>query len=322
MRLKLIINPISGTHSKAGLASHIERRLTAAGFDVDTALTTCRGDATRLASLALRQGCDGVLACGGDGTVNETARALCGTGGVFGIIPTGSGNGLARHMGIPIDVDGALSVVERRDIRDCDHATVNGQQFFCTFGLGYDAAVTHQFAKEKHRGFNTYIKCALQVYRGYQAENYRITLDDSTPIEREAFLVACCNASQYGNNAFIAPEASITDGQLDVIVVKEASRLRTLLVGFDMMAGMIPKNAQTETFRASHVRIERASAGACHLDGEPMIMGADFDVRCVPGSLRMFTTGAKAPFRPFLTPLQCMLRDWTLAVQHLFTGRI
>ncbi len=320
MRLKLIINPISGTHSKAGLADYVEQRLADAGFIVDTAYTTCHGDATRIASQAVAQGFDGVIACGGDGTVNEAARALCGTGKAFGIIPAGSGNGLARHLSIPIDVDGAIKVIEKRRICDCDHATVNGSQFFCTFGLGYDAAVSHQFAKEKQRGLHTYIKSALSVFRNYQASNYRISLDGAPFIEREAFLVACCNASQYGNNAFIAPEASITDGLLDVVIVKDAPRLRTLLVGIDMMSGMIPKNTQTETFRAKHVTIERTNEGPCHIDGEPLTMGTHFDVRCIPASLRMFTTDADTQVRPFLTPMQYALRDWGLAIQHLLTG--
>jgi len=316
MRLRLIINPISGTRSKKGLADHIVRSLADEGMIVDVAFTTCRGDATRLAEEAVFNGYDGVLACGGDGTVNETARALCGTNVALGIIPAGSGNGLARHLNIPIDIDFSLKVIKERYILDCDFAQVNDTPFFCTFGMGFDAAVSHQFAKEKTRGFLTYIKSAIDIFRRYKAENYSISIDGAPAFSREAFLVACCNASQYGNNAFIAPEASITDGLLDVIVVRDASRLRTLLVGLDMMTGMIPSNSQIEIFHARRVKIERESSGPCHVDGEPIEMGTSLDVSCRPAQIKLFCTTSKTRFRPFLTPMRYFFRDVALGMSH------
>ncbi len=316
MRLRLIINPISGTRSKKGLADYIVRSLTEDGMIVDVAFTTCRGDATRLAREAVIAGYDGVLACGGDGTVNETARALCGTDVVMGIIPAGSGNGLARHLNIPIDIDFSLKVIKEKHIVDCDFAQVNDTPFFCTFGMGFDAAVSHQFAKEKTRGFLTYIKSAIDIFGKYKAENYSISIDGAPAFSREAFLVACCNASQYGNNAFIAPEASITDGLLDVIVVNDASRFRTLRVGLDMMTGMIPRNSQIEIYHTRHVKIERESSGPCHLDGEPVEMGFSLDVSCRPAQIKLFCTTSKTRFRPFITPVRYLFRDVVLGVAH------
>ena len=316
MRLRLIINPISGTRSKAGLAQHISNLLSLDGIEVDAAYTTCRGDATRIAHQSIETGYDGVLACGGDGTVNETARALCGTEIPLGIIPAGSGNGLARHLNIPIDIDYSLRVIKERNIRNCDFAVANGTPFFCTFGLGFDAAVSHQFAKEKTRGLLTYIKSAIDIYSNYTSQRYTISIDGREPIVREAFLVACCNASQYGNNAFIAPEASITDGKLDVIIVKDASRLRTLLVGLDMMTGMIPHNSQTEIYQASKVTITRDSAGECHIDGEATETSKEIDVECIPGQLKLFCPTDKTRFRPFITPISYFVRDISLRITH------
>ena len=201
-RLLLIINPVSGTSNKKELADKITSRLSAEGFEVETALTACRGDATRLARLAVDNGMAGVLACGGDGTVNETARALCGTDVSLGIIPAGSGNGLARHLGIPIDPMLSLDVIAERHIVPCDYATVNGSQFFCTFGVGFDAAVSHRFARQGRRGMATYVKSAFSEYLNYRPQVYTVSAN-GVPITEKAFLVAVCNASQYGNNAYI-----------------------------------------------------------------------------------------------------------------------
>lgn len=316
MRLRLIINPISGTHSKAGLADLITRSLHPMGMEVETVYTTCRGDATRIAREAVNDGLDAVLACGGDGTVNETARALCGSDVALGIIPAGSGNGLARHLNIPIDIEYSLRVIKEKNIVSCDFAQVNDNPFFCTFGMGFDAAVSHQFAKEKTRGLMTYIKSALEIYTHYHSAKYTIKIDDREPIERNAFLVACCNASQYGNNAFIAPEASITDGLLDVIVVNDASRFRTLLVGLDMMTGMIPHNTQTEIYQAREVKISRETEGPCHIDGEAVRMGKELSVKCMPGQIRLFCPTHDTRFRPFITPMQYFLRDISLGISH------
>ena len=128
-QLLLIVNPVSGTSSKAGMAEHIEERLSRAGFDIHTEYTTCAGDATRLARRAVEQGCYGVLACGGDGTVNETARALCDTPVALGIVPTGSGNGLARHIEIPVDVDGSLDIIM------AERASATQVSFFILFSI-------------------------------------------------------------------------------------------------------------------------------------------------------------------------------------------
>ena len=157
-RALLIINPISGTADKEGLDRYVRSRLGMRGINVDTAWTAGSGDATRLANNAVRAGYGSVIAAGGDGTINETAAALCHTGVALGIIPCGSGNGLARHIGIPLDINGAVNIIENGLTQDCDFGTVNGRPFFCTFGAGFDATVSEKFATDKQRGRMTYIK--------------------------------------------------------------------------------------------------------------------------------------------------------------------
>lgn len=313
----LIINPISGTSRKEGLEERVAQRLAEAGINVTARRTTCAGDATRLALKGVERGVDMVLAAGGDGTVNETANALCNTGVAFGIIPSGSGNGLARHLNIPVDVRSSLDIIAAGRTEDCDHGTVNGQNFFCTFGLGFDAAVSHKFAESKRRGKLTYLSNTFREYVTYRPEEYVISANGQVITDR-AFVVAVCNASQYGNNAYIAPHASITDGLLDVTIIHYGNLVSTALVGLDLMTGFIERNMLIHTFRASELSIQRKGGGAVHIDGEPLEMGARLDVKCSPASLRIFTPEADRPIRPLLTPIMSMMNDIGYTLRHLF----
>lgn len=311
----LIINPISGTGKKNGLAQKVETKLGHAGYDVDVRVTTCRGDATRLAGEAVAKGYDAVLAAGGDGTVNETAKALCGSEVTLGIIPSGSGNGLARHLRIPVDVDRSLDVIAGGNAIKGDYGTVNERPFFCTFGVGFDAAVSHSFAKQSRRGLLMYMKSALTEYLKYKPETYTISANGKILTEK-AFVIACCNASQYGNNAYIAPEASITDGLLDIIIIHQGSPIDTALVGMDLFTGYINSNTMIHSLRAPAAVIYRTNDGPAHIDGEPMIMEDIMDIRCHHRGLNIFVPGDETPVHPMFSPLTRFLH----AVTHPFNS--
>lgn len=315
-RLMLIINPISGTGSKKGVVETVERAMEACGHEVDVRLTGARGDATRLAGEAARKGYYGVLACGGDGTVNETARALCSTETALGILPAGSGNGLARHLQIPVDISLALKVIAADNVVDSDYGTVNGRPFFCTFGMGFDAAVSHRFARQSRRGMLSYIKSAISEYVQYRPQTYTVSANGKLLTEK-AFLIAVCNASQWGNNAYIAPEASITDGLLDITIVHSGTAIDAAVMGMDIFTGYINKNTMVHTFRAPACVIYRNGAGEAHIDGEPMMMDDILDVKCHHGSLKVFTPGATHRFTPVITPLHEMIKGARLSLKHL-----
>lgn len=316
-KARLIINPISGTKSKAGLDRLVIDALTPLGWEVEVAYTRCHGDATRLARQAVEKGCDAVIAAGGDGTINEAAAALCGTGVVLGILPCGSGNGLARHLGIQIDLREGLKVILENHPMEIDYATVNGIKFFCTCGVGFDAAVSEAFAKKKTRGKFTYIKSTFETYAAYRPEHYTI-IANGKKLTEKAFLVAVCNASQYGNNAYIAPSASINDGLLDVTIIHSGNTLSTALVGVDMLTGLIEKNMLIHTFRTDNLKIIRESEGPSHVDGEPMILPETLEINCVHSGLKVFTPTTVHPFRPILTPVTSMLSDFRIAISKLF----
>lgn len=317
-KMMLIINPISGTSGKAGLDRKAMEALSPLGYEVDVRYTERAGHASELAAEAVENGYEGVMAAGGDGTINEVASALCHTGVPLGIIPAGSGNGLARHVGIPIDFDMALKVVAQDHPIDVDYGTLNGKPFFCTMGLGFDAAVSHRFASQGKRGIMMYIKSMLEVYRNYESETYTLSSNGHI-LTQKAFVVAVANASQYGNNAYVAPRASIRDGLLDVIIIHSGDMLSTAGVGFDMMTGYLDKNVNITTFRTPSVVIYRNSDGPAHMDGEPMILGDILDVRCHKGALRMYVPKDLSTFRPIITPIKSSLSGLGLTLRHIFS---
>lgn len=317
MRILLIINPISGTRSKRRLRRIIEKRISAMGHDLTVAETRGPGHATELARNAAGEGFDAVFACGGDGTVNEVARGLIGSGVPMAILPAGSGNGLARHIEMPPDPLLALKTIKRSHIVDCDYCTVNGTPFFCTFGLGFDAAVSHRFAKSRRRGLITYLKSAIDEFLKFDHQTY--TLDaNGASVSVDAFLIACCNASQYGNNAFIAPTASITDGLLDITIVHSGNPLSQVLVGVELLAGSIASGGLIDVMRTPAVTIERDSPGIAHIDGESVELPARLEIKCHHGGLLMFAPVKHYRFKPLLTPARLFFRDIAVGISALF----
>lgn len=318
--IMLIINPISGTGSKRGLTEFATNFLSKIGYDIDVVYTTGRGDATRLAKKAIEQNYHAVLAAGGDGTINETAAALCDSNVALGIIPAGSGNGLARHLNIPIDPIQSLNVIAENNIIDCDYCSVNERPFFCTFGVGFDATVSEKFAKQNKRGKFMYVKSAISEFLNYTPQEYTISANGKTFTEK-AFIVACCNASQYGNNAYIAPRASITDGLIDVTIVHSGTPLDTAMVGVDLFTGYLDRNTLIHTFRTPSVVITRTNEGPAHLDGEPLIMPDTISIECHHKGLKIFIPQKDVPFRPIITPVNSMWNDFKIALSNIFRRR-
>lgn len=316
-KLLIIVNPRSGVNSKTGMGATLASALEQAGYRVDCAYTERAGHATELAREAAAKGYGSVVVCGGDGTVNEAASGLVGTDVILGIVPSGSGNGLARHLGVPVDESKSLGVIRPDNVTVCDYGTVNDRNFFCTCGVGFDATVSHRFSHENRRGRITYIKNVVETFAGYKPQTFILDIDGKR-LRREAFLVAVCNASQYGNNAFIAPMASLNDGMLDVIVIKSGNALKMMLAGFDVLTGMVPYNHNIETFRVRKAGIDLPGPVLGHIDGEPVNFSGRLEFQCHPHQLKVYGNPDERRFRPFLTPIDVTLRDWGIAINRLF----
>ena len=286
IRVIAIINPKSGTGSKDSIPERIAEAMPESKYEVVTRIVQAEGDAERFAAEAVSQGANMVLAVGGDGTVNGAACGLRHTDVPLAIIPCGSGNGLARHLGIPLNVKKALKIVTDFHVEDFDYCSVNDTPFFCTCGMGFDAWVAHKFAQAGSRGLVTYVKKTLSEYISYKPREYTIDINGQTVTER-AFVIACGNAAQYGNNAFIAPHASMQDGMIDVTVIHPFNTLATPVLGALLFAKKIDKDLYVKTMRTSHLTIHRPFEEVMHLDGEPMIMPADLDIKIHPAGIKI-----------------------------------
>lgn len=315
----LIINPISGTRSKQGLETLVKEKLSPLGIEVESRKTTAAGDAYAWAREAVDNGIDMVISAGGDGTVNEIANALSFSQCALGILPYGSGNGLARSVGVPQDIIAALKLIEAGHTLTCDRGSVNGHPFYCTFGVGFDAAVSEKFASMKKRGRITYIRSAFREFFKYQSQAYAIVIDGKL-ITEKALLIAVCNAPQYGNNAYIGPKAKLTDGLLDITVVHSDNPFHTLLMSMDMLTGMLDKNRSIGTFKVPELTIVRTKDGPVHLDGEPLHMGKHLNIKCEKGVLKVFAPEKHPEFMPFISPLRAVLDDLRYDVMDKFRG--
>lgn len=276
-RILFIMNPISGTSNKKGIPDLIHSGIDSERFDYEIRLTEYAGHAAAIAAEARDNHIDVVVAIGGDGTVNEVARSLVHSETALGIIPCGSGNGLARHLLLPLNVKKAIAVINKCEIRKLDYGVINGHEFFCTCGMGFDAFVSQKFAESGKRGPISYIENILREGLKYKPETY--VVEDETGTKRyKAFLISCANASQYGNNAYIAPQASMSDGLLDVVVMEPFDVLDAPQVSIDMMNKTLDKNSKIKTFRCKQLHIHRNQEGVIHYDGDPVMTGKDIDI--------------------------------------------
>jgi YegS/Rv2252/BmrU family lipid kinase len=287
-RIAFIINPKSGTRSKTQLPALIRKYFASSGFETDIYFTEYANDGYNQAKCYAKNGYDAVVAVGGDGTVNEVARALMGTETALGIVPSGSGNGLALHLKLPLQMSSALKRISRCREHCIDTCLLNDQPFFCTAGVGYDAYIANRFAEAGKRGPVIYMGEVIFQYFDYKSQNYRLTFDDGTVIERKAFLITFANASQWGNNAAIAPKASVDDGFMDVVVMAEFPLYVAPKISFVLFTKQLDKTRHVEVFKCKHLVVERENEDYVHYDGEPGTMGKHLEVKLLHHNLKVW----------------------------------
>lgn len=285
-KLIFVVNPISGTQNKELILSLLDEKMDKKKYSWDVMCTERAGHAIEIAAQAALQRTDVVVAIGGDGTINEIARSLVHTETALGIIPCGSGNGLARHLQIPMEPKKALEVLNEGISDIIDYGKINGTSFFCTCGLGFDAFVSLKFANAGKRGLLTYLEKTLQESLKYEPETYDLETEDGTS-RYKAFLIACGNASQYGNNAYIAPQATLTDGLLDVTILEPFTVLDVPSLSFQLFNKTIDQNSRIKTFRCKKLCIHRTKPGVVHFDGDPLQTSANVNIEIIKKGLRV-----------------------------------
>lgn len=309
-----IINPKSGTDKKLYVRQIIGKKIDVSKFSYQVRYTEYAGHAEVLAREAVEKGTDIVVAVGGDGTVNEVARALIHTQTALGIIPCGSGNGLARHLQLPMDPEGAIQMINEACIKSLDYGTMNNLPFFCTCGMGFDAFVSMKFANSGKRGLLSYIENTLRETLTYKPDTYTLTLDNQQ-IEQRAFVIACANASQYGNNAFIAPAATMSDGLMDITVLEPFSAIEAPQLALQLFNGTLTTNSRVKTFKARKAHIKRLSKAPVHVDGDPLLTDTEIDVEIHPKGILMVVNPSAPPRR--LNLLQVFSDQFNELPQHL-----
>lgn len=282
-----IINPNSGAGNPKNLSGKIEKSIDSSRFVASIVFSQNPGDSYNLAKAYLERGIKKIFAVGGDGTVNDVARALVNTDAILGVIPIGSGNGFARHLRIPINVTQAVRIMNRERIAMIDFGLINHIPFFCTAGVGFDAHVGNKFAELQKRGFSSYIKTTIKEFFKYEPQLYTLR-DNGHAIEKEAFSITVANASQFGNNAYIAPNADITDGMLDVTIISPFPKFLSPAFGIKLFNRKLGRSKYVEMFRIRQLTVERSNPGFVHFDGEPLTMDKCLAFKVQPLGLKVF----------------------------------
>ncbi|MCQ2336704.1 MAG: diacylglycerol kinase family lipid kinase [Paludibacteraceae bacterium] len=262
-----IVNPVSGTSDRKVWVDKAVKKLEGI-YDITVVKTEYRGHGHKIASDAVKQGIDVVVAVGGDGTVNEIGSALVGSKTVLCIFPMGSGNGLARELGLSVkSADKAIETLRNGKVAEVDYGTAFDAPFFCTCGTGFDAEIARLFVTNKKRGFWQYLKLSVKTFFTFKPIDVTLTVDGNT-LQRSVFLLNAANIKQFGFGAYIAPLASVQDSLLDVTIVPPVNLFSALRLTFGMFTHRLHKMKPIETFKCQSLEISLPADAPFHVDGD------------------------------------------------------
>lgn len=287
--IAFIINPIAGTQNKRRIPKMIDKQLDKEQWLSDIVFTEYKGHGTELAKHYAEMGFDAVVAVGGDGTVNEVACGLRDTHTALGIIPIGSGNGLARHLGVPLRVPNAIDMINHSEAISCDYGLVNDMPFFATCGSGFDAFISEEFQKAGKRGIKAYVEQIVKTIFSYKPEQNRLLVgaENEEVFNGEAFLITAANCNQWGNAAVIAPKASIQDGKMDITIVTPFPLILAPGLALKLFTNSVDKGMYVNVVNAKEATLYRETESPFHLDGDPVEVGKEVNIRIVEDGLRV-----------------------------------
>ena len=288
MKIRFIINPIAGTGKQKEIEKLIEKDIS---FSYDVFYTRKAGDATLLAKQAIDEKIDVVIAVGGDGTVNECAKTLVNSNTALGVIPSGSGNGFAYHIGMKKKIVDAINQLNNCTISTIDSCTANENVFVNVSGIGFDAHIANLFSTLKNRGFFNYIKLITKEVFAYESTNYKLQFEGKV-MQTKAYLIAFANASQYGNDFRISPNAKLNDGLIDFVIVKKFAKWKIPLFLLQIISGKIHLSKYVEIIKTKEMRIKTTNT-LVHLDGEPITLSKTITLKNHRESLKIFTPNEK-----------------------------
>lgn len=286
-KVVFIINPKAGVKKKMDIPAFIKEHFSS-DINYDIIIWKNKDDFKNIQQQILGSSYTIAVAVGGDGTVNQIAQTVNHTTIALGILPFGSGNGLARSIGVPMDIKEALSLIAKGKTKKIDSGLINDVPFFCTSGVGFDAHIGALFASNTKRGLKSYIKIIWKEYFSYKAQDYKLIVDGKEE-NVNAFLIAFANAGQYGNNFYIAPQAAMNDGIIDVSVLKPFALPSAIGLLRKILARKANLSKHIQSFSGKEIKLIRKEVGPFHFDGEPGITGAEVIVKVVPNSLNVIS---------------------------------
>ncbi|HNZ42745.1 MAG TPA: diacylglycerol kinase family lipid kinase [Bacteroidales bacterium] len=285
-RIRFIINPKSGIGRQKKVEGLIARHLDLTRFDYEICHTEARAHAVTLSSEAAAMNYDAVIIVGGDGSINEAARGLIGTNTALGIIPAGSGNGLAHFLKISLNTRKAIEIINRYHVKPIDTGNINGHPYVSVAGLGFDAYVAKLFSKSRIRGFWAYAKIIFLQYLTYQPKRFKIYVDGKI-LKKSAFMLTFANSDQFGFNAHIAPTAVIDDGYIDLCIVRKPRIFYVVLVIPFLFLGLLHKTPFVKIIKTKNVKVIQSRNNVAHIDGDEIDLGRIIEVRIIPASLNI-----------------------------------
>lgn len=285
-RIVFIVNPASGVFSKENLGEIIRSRLDYQLYEPEIMLTEGPGHATEICKEEIKRGTEVVVAVGGDGSVNEVARGITGSEVAMGIVPAGSGNGLAHHLKIPISRKNAIDVINLGKIIKIDTGMVNDRLFVSIAGIGFDGLIAKRFEHSKLRGFVGYLRVVAEEYTSYKPRKYRLEFNGQV-VKTRALFIAFANSDQFGFNTSIAPGAKIDDGLLDVVIVDKPQIIDLPILASLLYWRKIEQSKYITTIRTRELKIITRSKRWVNIDGEPDRMGGNITVGIRPLSLNV-----------------------------------
>jgi diacylglycerol kinase (ATP) len=281
-----IVNPAAGKGNYKYSISMIYEHIDQNKYNILIEITGYKGHAYKIAEHYKEKGIKNIVAVGGDGTINEIGAAIISTGICLGIMPRGSGNGLARYLSIPPNARKALKIINDNKARIIDSGKINNKYFFCTSGVGLDARVGIIFDKSKKRGSINYFKATVSEFLAYKPKKYKLKIDNNRRKVR-SLLITFANAGQYGNNVYISPDARIDDGLLDLCILKPFPKSFMLPIGLRLVSKTLNKSKYLEVIKCKEVILKRKKNIKFHYDGEPCKAGKKIVVKILPASLKV-----------------------------------
>jgi diacylglycerol kinase (ATP) len=286
-KIAFIINPKSGTDRKKALQASIAAVFPTSSFEVHILETQFAGHATGLAAECAKENFETVVAVGGDGTVNEVARGLLNSSTNLGIVPKGSGNGLARTVNIPLQVEAALQLIAKNYVKIIDAGLANGELFLSNAGTGFDSYVALQCQQKKSRGLLMYIKTSVAAFATYKNKSYIIKVDNEEPIKEKAIMVSVANGNEFGYGFKIAPTASNFDGKLDVMIIKPLNIFTAGRVSFYAWWGNLNKYSKVKHIIGRSITIESKQMLDYQIDGDARSIEGPLQIEILPKALQI-----------------------------------